>query len=147
MSEEAVEVIREAWKAFGEAGMEAVLEYCADDCVSEDFPELPDGATYHGPDGYLERYRHFAEAWGEFVIAPVEFIGAGDGAVVVVVEMTGSGPASGTPLDARAGFLYEVRNAKIAYDRAFTSRSQALEAARLAEGSEMELAGLEPATS
>ncbi len=132
MSKENVEIMRDFWKTYGESGIEAVLEYCAEDCVSEDFPELPDSTTYHGPDGFLERYRHFAEAWGEFVIEAVEFIDAGDGVVVVVAEMTGSGPGSGTPMDAPAAFVYEVRDAKIARDRAFTSRSQALEAAGLA---------------
>ena len=48
MSQENVEILREAWRAYQERGIDAALEYCADDCVCEDFPELPDRATYRG---------------------------------------------------------------------------------------------------
>jgi ketosteroid isomerase-like protein len=133
MSQENVEVVRKAWKAYGEQGIEGYVEHYAEDCVSEDFPELPDSAIYRGREGGLDRYRHFADAWGEFVIEAVDFIDAGGGVVVAVAEMSGSGPGSGTPMDAPAAFVYEVRDAKIVRDRAFTSNTQAREAAGLAE--------------
>ncbi len=133
MSQENVEVVREAWKVYREQGIEGYVEYYAADWVSEDFPELPDSATYRGRKGGLHRYRHFADAWGEFVIEAVEFIDAGDGVVVAVAEMSGSGPGSGTPMDAPAAFVYEMRDAKIVRDRAFTSKTQALQAAGLSE--------------
>ena len=36
-------------------------------------------------------------------------------------------------MDAPAAFVYEVRDAKIVRDRAFTSKTQTLEAAKLSE--------------
>ncbi len=116
MSQENVEVVRQGWKAFTEGGIDATLDYYAQDCVCEDFPELPDAAT----------------SWEDLVIEPVEFIDAGD-QVVVSAAMRGHGRGSDTPMDAAAVFVYEVRDGRIVRDRAFRSRTQALEAAGLRE--------------
>ncbi len=130
MSQANVDVARRVWKAYnGEGGVEAALEYFAKDCVCEDFPELPDRAVYAGWEGLLERNRQFVETWGDFVMEPVEFIDMGDDVVIAVIAMTGRGEESGVPLDAPAVFVYEFRDGAIVRDRAFTSRSQALEAA------------------
>ena len=131
MSRENVEIAREAWKAFTDRGVDATLDYYAEDCVCEDFPELPDGTTYEGRKGVLDRYRQFADTWGDFVMEPIEFIDAGAGVVVAVIAMAGSGRGSGAPMDAPAAFVYEMRHGKVVRDRAFSSRSQALEAAGL----------------
>ena len=130
MSRENIEVVRQAWKAYtSEGGPEAALEYFAKDCVCEDFPELPDRGVYAGWEGLLERNRQFVETWGDFVMQPVEFIDMGDDVVIAVIAMTGRGGESGIPLDAPAVFVYEFRDGVVVRDRAFTSRSQALEAA------------------
>jgi ketosteroid isomerase-like protein len=132
MSQENVEILRAGWKAFIEGGVDATLGYYAEDCVCEDFPELPDGASYEGHEGLRKRNRQFTESWEDLVFEPVEFIDAGD-QIVVAVAMRGHGRGSDTPMDAAAVFVYEVRDGKIVRDRAFTSRSQALEAAGLRE--------------
>jgi ketosteroid isomerase-like protein len=89
---------------------------------------------YHeGKEGMRERNRQFTETWGDLVYEPVEFIDAGDDVVVAVIAMQGSGKGSGAPLDAPAVFVYELRDGKIVRDRAFESKSEALEAAGLKE--------------
>jgi ketosteroid isomerase-like protein len=133
MSQENVELARQAWKAFTDRGIGATLDYYAEACVCEDFPELPDHATYTGKEGVRERNRQFTETWGDLIFEPVEFIDAGDDVVVVVVAMRGHGKGSDAPMDAPAVFVFELRDGKIVRDRAFTSRSQALEAAGLSE--------------
>jgi ketosteroid isomerase-like protein len=132
MSEENVEVVREAWKAFNDGGIDPRLDYYAEDCVIEDFPELPDHATYEGKAGLRRRNRQFTESWENLTFQPLEFIDAGD-EVLAVVAMRGHGKGSDTPMDAVISFVYEVRNGMIVRDRAFTSKSQALEAAGLRE--------------
>jgi ketosteroid isomerase-like protein len=133
MSQENVEVVREVWRTYNDRGIDAALDYIAEDCVSEDFPELPDRATYQGREGFRKRYWNFVETWGDFAMEPVEFIDAGGNVVVADIAMTGRGRGSDAPMDAAAVFVYEVRNGRIARDRPFTSRSQALEAAGLRE--------------
>jgi len=133
MSQENVELVREAWKAYKERGLGAASEYFAEDCLYEDFPEMPDGATYTGMDGLLERTRNFGEMFGDWVMEPVEYIDAGGDTVVAVIAMTGWGKGGGVPLDAPAVFVYELRDSKIVRDRACMSRAAALKAVGLAE--------------
>ena len=71
--------------------------------------------------------------WGDVAFEPVEFTEAGDDVVVAVIAMRGHGRGSDAPFDAVGAFVYEVRDGRIVRDRAFTSRSQALEAAGLEE--------------
>ena len=134
MSQANVEIVRRAWKVYVDHGGidDAVLEdYFAEDCVVEDFPDMPDRASYVGREGVRERDRHFAEIWGDFVIEPAEFIDGGGDVVVVTVAIRGHGKGSGAPIDAPTAFVSELRDGKIVRDRAFTSKSQALEAVGL----------------
>ena len=74
MSEENVQFVRNVWEVNVTQGVEAVLPDITEDCVLEDFPELPDHAVYVGREGALEIYRNFREMWGELVQEPVGFI-------------------------------------------------------------------------
>jgi ketosteroid isomerase-like protein len=127
------EIVRRAWMTIASEGPEAALDYLTEDCVMEDFPELPDHAVYAGREGALVIDRHFREMWGDFVQEPVEFIHGGDGIVVAVIAMRGQGKGSGAPLDAQAVWVHELRAGKVARMRAFTTKAQALEAAGLSE--------------
>ena len=60
MSEENEEQVREAWKAYIERGVDGLLDLYAEDCVCEDFPDMPDRATYEGRDG-RDRWRGISE--------------------------------------------------------------------------------------
>ena len=133
MSQENVEVVQGAWRAYNDEGIEAVTEYFAHDCVCEDVFGLPDGATYRGREGVRERDRHFEETWGDLGWEPLEFIDAGPEVVVAVIAMRAHGRDSGAPVELQVGFVYEVRDGRIVRDRAFTSRNQAVEAAGLAD--------------
>lgn len=133
MSEENVEIVRRLWEARATQDVDAVLGYFTEDCVMEDFPELPDRAVYRGRAGVREIDRHFREMWGEFVMEPVEFIDAGDDLVIGVIAMRGRGAGSGAPLDSQAVWVHELRDGKLAGMRAFTTREQALEAAGRSE--------------
>jgi ketosteroid isomerase-like protein len=133
MSEENVELVREVWKVFNDQGFEATLDGLAEDYVCEDVPDLPDHATYKGKEGARERYRHFREMWADWTWEPEEFIDAGGEVVVAMVVMRAQGKGSGAPIELQGAFVYEIRDGKIVRDRAFTSRSDALEAAGLSE--------------
>lgn len=133
VSQENVEFVRRVWGAVASQGVEAAIPHFTEDCVMEDFPELPDRAVYVGKAGVREIDRHFREMWGEFIQEPVEFIDAGDGLVVGVIAMRGRGKGSGAPLDAQAVWVHELRGNKIARMQAFTSKPQALDAAGLSE--------------
>ena len=91
MSRENVAIARQAWTAFTEGGVQATLPYYAEECICEDMPELPDGAVYQERRGVLERDRHWRDMWRDMVLTQVEFIDAGEDAVVVVATLRGHG--------------------------------------------------------
>ena len=129
MSQENVDVVRRAWRAFAEGGLEAELAFHAADAVYEDLPEMVDRTAYHGREGFVERSRHWRDTWEEVHARPLEFIDAGDGVVLVPVATTGIGKGSGVPIESRHVWLVEVRHGKIVRERAFRSKAEALEAA------------------
>jgi ketosteroid isomerase-like protein len=133
MSEENVEVVREAWAAFIERGIAGAEEYYAEECEVEAIPDAPDRETRVGREGLRERYRTFSEAWGDLVMEPTELIDAGDETVVAVVAMHGQGEGSGAVIDGLIVFVYELRDGMVIRDRPFTSKREALEAAGLSE--------------
>ena len=133
MSQENVEIVHQAWMDFKDGGTEATLDYYAEDCVCEDVPGLPDRTIYRGREGVLERSRHFREMWRDFDLEPVEYIDAGDDVVVVVTAIRGHGRGSDAPIESGVAFVYDIRDGRAVRDRAFTSRSDALEAAGLSE--------------
>jgi ketosteroid isomerase-like protein len=94
---------------------------------------MPDRAVYKGREGVRRRDEHFREVFGDWVINPVEFIDAGDDIVVTVVSIRGQGGGSGAPVDAPTAFVSEFRGGKVVRDRAFRTRSEALEAGGLGE--------------
>jgi ketosteroid isomerase-like protein len=133
VSREHLETVRRAWEAVITDGVPAAAGFFAEDCVLEDFPELPDRSVYKGREGVIEIERHFREMWGDFVQDPVEFVDAGDGVVVGVIEMHGQGKGSGAPLAAKAFWVHDVREGSITRMRAFTTRAQAFHAAGMTE--------------
>ena len=130
MSWENVEVVRAAWQAYRDRGTDAALEYFAEDCVCEDFPELPDRAIYTGRDGWRERDRQFRRSWADIHFQPERFVDAGD-EVVVIAEMHGRGMGSEVPMQMAFAFVYEVRDGTIVRDRALTSPREAVKVAGL----------------
>ena len=128
MSQEHVDVVRQAWRAFAEGGLEAELAFHAPDAVYEDLPEMADRASYRGPDGFMERNRQWRESWQEFHTQPLEFVDAGDGVVIVPVATTVLGKGSRVRIESGHTWVYDVRDGKIVRERAFRSKAEALEA-------------------
>jgi ketosteroid isomerase-like protein len=131
VSRDSVEVVRRAWEAYLDRGRDGSIEYFSGDCIVEDFPELPDRATYRGREGWFQRDEQFRRPWAEFHIEPVEFIDAGGDVVVVTASMRGRGEGSDLPMDFAFAFVYDVLDGSIVRDRAFTSHRDALAAAGL----------------
>jgi ketosteroid isomerase-like protein len=126
-----VDLIEAGWRAYAEGGIEATLEFFAEDCVCVDFPELPDAGEHHGRDGAREWYESFARSFGDLEIQPVDIIDGGEEVVVAVASITARGKGSGAEVATTAAWVYEVREDRIRRALAFMSRSQALRAAGL----------------
>jgi hypothetical protein len=57
MSRANIELARRGYEAFTTRDPEGVLGFLAPDIEAHDFPEMPDSAVYHGPEGFLALVR------------------------------------------------------------------------------------------
>jgi uncharacterized protein len=130
MSQENVELVRGGFDAFQQGDLSRMLDLMADDLVT--YRSDPDGATYHGKEGFLGATADWTEDFSEWSVIPEEFIGAGDG-VLVRVRQFARGQASGIPIEGEFWFVFEMRGRKVAKLSFYVRRGEALEAVGLSE--------------
>jgi ketosteroid isomerase-like protein len=130
MSQENVELVRGGFDAFREGDLTRMLDLMADDLVT--YRADPDGATYHGKEGFLQATADWTEDFSEWSVIPEEFIDTGD-YVLVRVRQLARGEASGVPVQGEFWFVFEMRGRRVAKWSFYLRRAQALEAAGLEE--------------
>ncbi len=126
MSRENVEIVRRGFEAYARGDLAAILGDMDPEMVT--YREEPDGATFHGSEGFLRAVAEWVEDFAEFVATPEEIIDANDHQVLVRVHQKAVGAQSGAPIEADFWFLHTMRDAKITRLDMFTSRARALEA-------------------
>jgi ketosteroid isomerase-like protein len=87
MSHENVELIRAGFAAFERGDLSQMLDLMADDLIISRAD--PDGATFHGKEGFREVAADWTEGFSEWAEVPKEFMDAGDFAVTHVQEIAG----------------------------------------------------------
>jgi uncharacterized protein len=130
MSQENVELVRGGFDAFQEGDLSGILDLMADDLVT--YRADPDGATYHGKEGFLQATADWTEDFSEWSVIPEEFIDAGDRVLVHVRQMA-RGEASGIPVEGDFWFVFEMRGKRVAKWSFYIRRGEALEAVGLSE--------------
>jgi uncharacterized protein len=130
MSQENVEIVRGAFDAFQEGDVGQMLDLMADDLIT--YRADPDGATYHGKEGFLQATADWTEDFSEWSVIPEEFIDAGDRVLVRVRQMA-RGEASGIPVEGEFWFVFEIRGRRVVELSFYVRRGEALEAAGLSE--------------
>jgi ketosteroid isomerase-like protein len=128
MSQENVALVRSGFSAFEEGDVSRMLDLMADDLVT--YRADPDGATYHGKEGFLEATADWTEGFSDWSVIPEEFIDAGD-FVVVHVRQVVRGEASGISVEGAFWFVFEVRHARVTRLSFYVREAEALEAAGL----------------
>lgn len=135
MSGKNVEIVRRIWEAVERQDTEAAFALYDPEVVFDNSTVPgPLAGVYHGQ----EAMRQFSEEWrqsfdAETYRAQAEtFINAGD-RVVVGVRLTARGKSSGAEVEMRRWNVYEVRNGLVIRVDVFETRSEALEAAGIAE--------------
>jgi uncharacterized protein len=130
VSRENVEIVRRSYEAFERGDMAAVLADAAPDLVT--YRAEPEGATWHGLEGFLEAIADWTEGFDEFSASAEEFIDAGD-RVIVRLHQEARGQSSGARVDAEFWFVHCLADGKITRLDMFISKDQALEAAGLGQ--------------
>jgi len=136
MSQENVELVRRAFEAFAQGGLDAMGGFWADD-IDHRAAEgaIDDRGPIHGKDALRAYLQEWLDLLDDPKLEPVELIDAGEDQVIAVVR--GSGRPKGTSAEGELTLsyanLYTIRDGKIARGREYWTKEQALEAAGLSE--------------
>jgi ketosteroid isomerase-like protein len=130
MSQENLALVRSGFSAFEQGDLSRMLDLMADDFVT--YRADPDGATYHGKEGFLEAAADWTEGFSEWAVVPEKFIDAGD-FVVVHVRQIVRGETSGISVEGAFWFVFEVHDASITRLSFYVREIEALEAVGLRE--------------
>jgi ketosteroid isomerase-like protein len=134
MSQENVEIVRNAFAAFDRGDIEGVLRLCDEDIVITQPPELPGvSPEQHGHRGLLEALAIWPEQWDDYRSEILKIAAAPGGKVFVTTRNRGRGRQSGVEVDMEFSFVFTVRDARISELRIFVREAEALEAAGLRE--------------
>ena len=133
MSQENVEIVRNAFHTFGAEGIDAALSFFSPDVVWYPIDRWLDGSAYRGHDGMRRLAAAFSENFDDFRYDVHDIRDAQD-RVVALVDMTGRIKHSESEVSQRRGFVISrFRDGKFREVRSFPSWSEALKAVSLAE--------------
>ena len=134
MSQENVEVVREAFEAFQGGDLEKTAQLVDPEVEFHGtVGGLQEGQTAHGQSEIDQVFEEEdLEAWEERRLEPEEFIDAGDNVVVLLHEYR-RGRGSGVELETDTAVLVAVREGRVVRIQGYMDRDAALEAAGLSE--------------
>ena len=133
MSQENVEVVRQAWGAFVRHDNEAALALYDPEIEIDVRREARlGGGVYHGLEGVQRYFRGYVSVFGDVRSEVEEWIDAGD-QIIAMVRSYGRGRGSGVPVDMLEAHLWTVRNGKLRRLQTFATKEEALEAAGVQE--------------
>jgi uncharacterized protein len=133
MSQENIEIVRNAFDAFTRGDLEGVLRLCDENIVITQPPELPGvSPQQRGHNGMLEAFGIWPEQWDDYQIEILRIADPGD-YVVVTTKTKGRGKRSGVEVEMEFSLVFTVRDEKIVEWQIFMHEDQALEAAGLSE--------------
>jgi ketosteroid isomerase-like protein len=134
MSEENVEIVREAFEAFLGGDQEKTAQL-VDPAVEfhGTVGGLQEGQIAHGQSQIDQQFEDVdLEAWEERRLEAEEFINAGDNVVVLLHEYR-RGRGSGVELEAKTAVLVAVSGGRVVRIQGYMDRDAALEAAGMQE--------------
>ena len=134
MSQENVEIVRDAAAAFNRGDLDSWFEYLADDVDYRAVEGAPDDhGPIYGNDALRDHMQDWLDTFDRFRMEPEELIDAGEDKVIAVMRASGHAKLSGVETDLTFAVLYMIRDEKITRGREYWTRDEALEAAGLSE--------------
>ena len=126
MSQENVEIVRDAAAAFNRGDLDAWLdEYWTDDIDYRAVEgAIDDRGPMHGKDAMRAYCRTGSTRSTTSDVEPVELIDAGEDQVVAVLRISGRAKLSGVETDLTFAVLYTIRDGKIARGREYWTRER-----------------------
>ena len=119
MADANVDLLRAGYEAFARGDVPAVLALFSDDIEWYEAEGMPYGGLYRGPQAIAEQvFARIVEDVDGFTPTPEEYIASGD-TVAVIGRYTGTGKATGKPLDLGVVHVWDIRDGKLARFRQF----------------------------
>jgi len=126
MSQENVETVRRSFEAFNARDVDALVDLSTPDSEWLPFRAQLEGMVYRGHEGIRRFVGDMDDDWEGFRIDPVDFHDR-DERVAVVGRVTALGRGSSVEIDSRAGFVFELRDARICRLVSYSDPDAALE--------------------
>ena len=134
MSQENVEIVREAVEAFNDGNFEAAIDRLDPNVEWQPPDVFPDAGPYRGPEGVREFFATWLETFHGLRLHLERCVPAGDQQVLAAMRVSGEGAESGVWVESPVFFqLFEFRDGLVIRARMFSAESDALEAAGLRE--------------
>lgn len=131
MSQENVEILRHAWKAWERGEWDALYALYHPDIVWDATAlEGPITRIYHGLDGVRQYFSDWLESFEAHEARAEKFIEAGDD-VIVGIRLKGRGKASGVEVEMARSNVYRMRDGLAVRVELYETEAEALEAAGL----------------
>ncbi len=133
MSRDNVEIVRSAYAALAEQGVEAVLAFTDPQFEATTPPSLAsEPSTYRGHEGLRRYFGSFDDAMEGVYFEGQEFTSVGDN-VLVDTKLHARGRTTGIDTEQRAFLVFTLREGKVTSVETFAEQGQALEAVGLRE--------------
>ena len=131
MSQENVEIVREANEAWKRGDLDAVVRALDPRIEWHTAADEPDAGPHRGVEAIISLIADWAQSFEDFSVEPLEFTDAGDR---VVMPMTARGRPHGSEqtVEAAETQVYTVRNGKIVEVREYRTKAEALKVVGLA---------------
>jgi ketosteroid isomerase-like protein len=130
MSEENVEVARQAIAAWNAGDMERLRELYAPDAIARPLAGAPERGPFVGRDEIMGYFGRLRDAFDRDSIHVSDYRSIGDRVVVLLAwKAAGHGPA----IDTEVAFLYTIRGGRVLELETFRGHDEALKAAGLSE--------------
>ena len=129
MSQENVEIVRNIFRGWDEAGVDGMLPFFHEDIEYRPYEE---GAAIHGHSALRRYFDRWMEPWQEFHVEPTEFQHSAD-SVFNGVKMHGLGRGSGVRTEMESWQVWRFDTGKVTRWEEYLDRAEALEAVGLSE--------------
>jgi len=127
MAKDNVDVVQQAWDAFGRGDFDAVVEVIGPSAETRVPGSVPWGGTYVGPDGFRDFLERLTQAFETFKATPDKVLGADDNHVIVVAKTKGK-VKGGATVEGSNVWVYQLRDGLIADAESWGDTAQVLQA-------------------
>ena len=132
MSQENVEIVREATEAFNRDGVDGLIKYCDPAIEWHTTGRFADQGVYRAHDGVRKLFAELGEDL-EDMRSHLEYLGEAGGQVVATTVLTGRGRRGAVPVEQRLSNVIRLKDGKVTEIRQFARAEDALAAAGLSE--------------